>query len=101
MGHSATHQELLAGRSTEIAGQIRLACTQCDREDCDGIDRIPEDWKYVDEVQTYEEACAEVAPEDTSRSATDWWTHLGTCPDCAKEERTSYEQPEPKRADSA
>lgn len=50
-----------------MAGQIRLACIDCDREDFDGIDEIPENWSYVDAVDAGE--C-------------EWWTHLGWCPDC-------------------
>ena len=37
-------------------GEIRLACTECDREDYDGVDKIPPDWFDVHVVQTYEES---------------------------------------------
>jgi hypothetical protein len=33
-------------------GRIRLACTECDREDFDGVDEIPSAWCDVHEVQS-------------------------------------------------
>ena len=48
---------------------IRLACTECDRTDFDGIATLPSDWSQIGE--------AEVSENDSS-----WWTHLGLCPDC-------------------
>lgn len=64
------------------AGPIRLACIYCDTDACDGIDRIPRDWVDVDEFQSYEQSLQEVTPEDPTRSPTEWYTHLGVCPDC-------------------
>ncbi len=61
-------------------GTIRLACLLCDTEDCDGIDELPSNWRDVDEVQSYDEAIAEVDFE--RECAAVWWTHLGVCPDC-------------------
>jgi hypothetical protein len=71
-------------------GPIRLACMFCDRADCDGLWEIPADWHEVMEAQTYEEACREVLPEENyykngvnyGPSVFDWYTHLGTCPEC-------------------
>ena len=40
--------------------RIRLACIECDTEECDGIDAIPDDWHDVDEFQSFEESIREV-----------------------------------------
>lgn len=58
-----------------MSREIRLACMNCDREDCDGIDRLGEavGWRDIDEV---------ISIQETS----EWWTHLGWCPECAAEE---------------
>ncbi|MDA7979494.1 MAG: hypothetical protein MPJ50_12080 [Pirellulales bacterium] len=64
------------------AGRIRLACVHCDTDAWDGIDRIPADWTDVDEFQSYEQSLEEVTPEVTTRSPTEWYTHLGVCPEC-------------------
>lgn len=64
--------------------QIRLACRHCDTEECDGVAEIPPTWTDVDEVQSYAESLEEILPEDISRSPTDWYTHLGVCPECRK-----------------
>jgi hypothetical protein len=61
-------------------GRIRLACTECGREDCDGVDEIPSDWRDVHKVQSYEESCREVDPCEASDF--EWYTHLGICPTC-------------------
>jgi hypothetical protein len=61
-------------------GKIRLACTECEREDFDGVDQIPPDWFDVHEVQSYEESCREADPNDFKVSVLDWFTHLGCCP---------------------
>ena len=65
---------------------IRLACVDCDRDDCDGVAEIPAGWVDVSEVSslaealtTYEEGDGE-PPE--GYSVLDWYTHLGWCPDC-------------------
>jgi hypothetical protein len=63
---------------------IRLACMYCDTQECDGIDRFPDDWIEIDSVQSYEESCAKAFPSDSTRSVLDWYTHLGVCPDCQK-----------------
>jgi hypothetical protein len=63
-------------------GKIRLACTECEREDYDGVDNIPPDWVDVYEVQSYEESCREIDPSDSKKSVIEWYTHLGCCPEC-------------------
>jgi len=72
---------------------IRLACRCCDRQDFDGITAaelrkaIKDGWQDVSREQSYRESCKTY--DDTSKappgfSPLDWFTHLGTCPDCAK-----------------
>ena len=61
---------------------IRLGCMYCDRGDFDGVDKFPEDWDDIHEVQSLEDAKREVPFDDKTRSALDWETHLGTCPEC-------------------
>ena len=66
--------------------RIRLACSECDTDEGDGISRIPATWTDVTEVQSLAESRKEVAADDTKRSALDWYTHLGVCPQCQKAE---------------
>ena len=66
-------------------GRIRLGCIVCSRDDFDGIDRLPEDWEDIDEVQPFEESIQEVDPDDPDGDVTFWETHIGVCPDCQKE----------------
>lgn len=69
---------------------VRLSCVSCGREDLDGItenhlELIRPTWNEIFEVQTYEESTAVWTDEQCRywfRSNLDWWTHLGTCPDC-------------------
>jgi hypothetical protein len=74
--------------------RIRLACSSCDRSDRDGItdaelaDCVAEGWTEIIVVQTYEQSVATydnpaVAPAD--HHVTEWYTHLGRCPDCRAE----------------
>ena len=49
---------------------IRLACVNCDRTDGDGVEEIPKDWAEVDPIPA------------KIRGPSDWWTHLGWCPEC-------------------
>jgi hypothetical protein len=63
-------------------GKIRLGCIHCDRNDFDGVDKLPKDWDDVSRVRSLEEALREVDEDDTTRSVFDWQTHLGTCPEC-------------------
>ncbi|HQZ65709.1 MAG TPA: hypothetical protein PLY87_11560 [Planctomycetaceae bacterium] len=65
---------------------VRLACTDCDTEECNGILEIPASWKDVTEVQSPVAAMAEVSATDKTQSVMKWYTHLGLCPMCQKEE---------------
>ena len=58
-------------------GRIRLGCIVCSRDDFDGIDRLPEDWEDIDEVQSFEESIQEVDPDDPDGDVTFWETHIG------------------------
>lgn len=57
-----------------MQGPIRLACLYCDDDAEDGIsaERVAEltDWHDIGESASSPDARWE------------WWTHLGTCPDC-------------------
>lgn len=64
-------------------GRIRLGCYSCDRSDFDGVDELPSDWEDIIPVQSWEESiCPVETDSEEGRSALDWQTHLGTCPDC-------------------
>lgn len=63
---------------------IRLACRYCDSSECDGVTAIPSDWIEVVEVQSFVASREEILPGDSSRSPFEWYTHLGTCPECRK-----------------
>ncbi len=52
-----------------MAVVYRLACIRCDRDDYDEVLLLPDDW-----VDTGEAV-------DTG-SKSQWWTHVGLCPDC-------------------
>jgi len=47
----------------------RLACERCDRTDYDEVLQLPTDWEEIGEA-------------DDSGSASQWWTHVGLCPEC-------------------
>ncbi len=64
---------------------IRLACSECDRDDFDMIETLP-DWECIQEVQSYEEATKTYDnPEDEPEGfcVLDWYTHIGLCPECS------------------
>lgn len=67
------------------ANNIRLACRDCDREDQDlisaaGLRRAKGDgWTSIEKVRTYRQSLR----ESKSSPLTEWWTHLGYCPECA------------------
>ena len=61
---------------------IRLACAGCDRDDYDGVWRLPKDWTGISKEQTLGQSMAEVVSNDTVRSVFDWHTHMGYCPEC-------------------
>lgn len=65
-----------------MCGKIRLGCIFCSRDDFDGIDKLPDDWEDIDEVQSYEDSIREVHPDDTDADITFWETHMGVCPEC-------------------
>ena len=67
-----------------MKGRIRLACGRCDRTDFDGVDSIPQDWDDVSEFQSYARAIQMVKADDNKRSVTEWYTHIGICPECTK-----------------
>jgi hypothetical protein len=72
---------------------VRLRCDECGKEH-DGISQvelsalIADGWQDVQEVQDYVASCRTYLDgrEPPGYSALDWETHLGTCPECAKEE---------------
>ncbi len=68
-------------------GKSRLACGECDRGDFDGVNKLPHDWIDISEFQSLEESLQEIDVDDHSRSPFEWYTHLGTCPECQKEEK--------------
>jgi hypothetical protein len=74
--------------------RIRLGCGNCDRSDHDGITEaelagcLAEGWTDIVVVQTYEQSVVTYdnpadAPAD--HHVTEWYTHLGLCPDCRAE----------------
>ena len=65
---------------------IRLACHLCDRIDFDGIEVLPDDWTDIQEVQSLADSLRVVPLDDRKKSPFEWYTHLGTCPDCQKED---------------
>jgi hypothetical protein len=73
---------------------IRLACSECDRQDFDGISleqlqqAKADGWSDISEMQSYEESCRTYEnPADAPPGfdVTAWWTHLGVCPECNEE----------------
>jgi hypothetical protein len=74
---------------------VRLACVNCDREDFDGITpkklaamKAKGEWQDISEVQTYEESIKTYGNPDGAPpgfDVTKWYTHLGACPECAKD----------------
>ena len=65
-----------------MSGRIRLGCISCRRDDFDGIDKLPDDWEDIDEVQSYEDSIREVHPGDHDADIMFWETHMGVCPQC-------------------
>ncbi len=47
----------------------RLACESCDRTDYDDVSQLPDDWE-------------DLGVAVNSGSPSQWWTHLGLCPEC-------------------
>jgi hypothetical protein len=57
----------------KTAGQFRLGCVGCDRDDHDFSDELPAEWLDIGEVQQTD-------------SPDQWQTHLGLCPDCQRDD---------------
>ena len=70
--------------ATKREPPFRLACYSCDRDDYDGVYRLPQNWTDIQKVQSLAESKEPVAEGDSSRSAFDWHTHMGYCPNCQK-----------------
>lgn len=78
---------------------VRIACMSCDTEELDHVtvdalfQCIEDGWIGVSYRQTYEESRAtyngagEEAPPDFSLF--DWYTHMGTCPECDSKQTSS------------
>jgi hypothetical protein len=73
---------------------IRLACLNCDRSDFDGIsgaelaDCLASGWTDIAFIQTYEQSTTaydDPADAPAGHDVTEWYTHLGLCPDCRAE----------------
>jgi hypothetical protein len=74
---------------------VRVGCERCD---CDSENAITEaalarleskGWTGIEEYQSFEASCKTYPnPDDAPRgfSVLDWYTHLGLCPDCARED---------------
>lgn len=54
------------------SGLFRLGCCNCDRDDFDGVQTLPTDWTNIQEVK--------------QQALGIWETHLGTCPECQRNE---------------
>lgn len=73
---------------------IRLSCKECDRDDYDGISEshlelILPLWGDVHQVQSWADATTvwtEEQCQQHDRSNVDWYTHLGVCPDCRRDD---------------
>lgn len=78
---------------------VRLACRFCDTEEFDHVtvdalfQCIEDGWRRVSYRQTYEEATATYEGEDEEAppdfSLFDWYTHMGTCPECDSKQTSS------------
>lgn len=62
---------------------IRLGCLFCDRDDCDGVTKIPVSWFSVEQVQ---DLAASMREAGLDEDVTSWQTHLGVCPECQEVE---------------
>jgi len=86
IGFRLVFQHPVTVKGTLMPKRIRLACSECDTDEGDGISKIPSTWKDVTEVQSLAESRKEVPADDKTRSAFEWYTHLGICPQCQKED---------------
>lgn len=68
-------------------GPYRLGCSNCFRDDFDGVKALPTDWKDVCEKQSLTAALTTYESEEDGEppagySVLDWETHVGLCPEC-------------------
>ena len=72
-------------------GNVRLACSECDRCDKDNVTLEhfgqceAEGWTDITEFQSFEAACRTFdnpADAPPGHDVTAWYTHIGLCPDC-------------------
>jgi len=81
---------------TLLQTPVRLACRVCDRSDCDGISKamiqgaIASGWQDIVRVQSLAESIRSCPPGD--ERLLDWYTHLGTCPDCRYDDITKLKE---------
>jgi len=61
---------------------IRLACASCDREDDDGVWRLPKDWIGIQKWQTLSDSLRCVEEVNSQQNLFEWYTHMGYCPEC-------------------
>lgn len=63
----------------------RLSCEEC-MCGVDGVRKIPKGWRNVERIRSLRESRRVTPrPGETNFSLSDWETHFGICPDCAKE----------------
>lgn len=62
--------------------RFRLGCVQCDRDDFDEVDVLPNSWEDITPVQSLQESKTPGYLVDKTRSPFEWQTHLGLCPEC-------------------
>ena len=67
-----------------MSDRVRLACLYCDTDESDGVADIPPDWSDVEEFQSLAASLEEIPMDHPTRSPTEWYTHLGVCPECRK-----------------
>jgi len=67
---------------TEWKGLIRLACTSCDTDEAEWIEKIPDDWELVTVFQSLEDSLHQIDENGRLTSSLEWYTHLGICPGC-------------------
>ncbi len=79
-------------------GTVRLACTNCDREDFDLIE--PHEIEFAERLGWFGIRQEQLYQEATEPRNGDgcWWTHLGQCPECAADEVVGDKQAKLERA---
>ena len=80
---------------------MRLACSDCDRNDYDGIteaelEALKHTWEGIVRVQSYAQSLRTIPPEEASdapgQSVLDWYTHIGCCPECQTAQDTNWKE---------